>query len=235
LTGGVASFGTIQLSTAGQGDQLVVVLGSLFPFDVPLCTLPFVISGSTATLVPGSTCTTPIGVCSPPMVPGPDLTPATRIMTFYGGSAVLQGDTLTLQLSDVDVFPQLTGSVCVPELGGLNQVDIESFTATLLRVPSGQLGVCDEPYGDAGCSPGLCFYEQLAKCSGMPGPFGQLFPEELLLSDAGTICDTCEPSDGPALSAASMSCSDLENLVLHGSSAVSGRCYATLAALMDGG
>jgi hypothetical protein len=91
-----------------------------------------VVSGNTATLVPGSACVTagPTSICNP----GP---PSVAIQTFLGGSATLQGGTMTLQTRDVFVEPAVSGPECTAVPMGEDQVNVESMTATLQRSADG--------------------------------------------------------------------------------------------------
>jgi len=116
----------------GQGNQLTFLLKSQQAYDQPLCALPFLVSGNTATMVPGSSCVTAgLGnFCTN----GP---PTIAIQTFLSGSASLQGGTMTLQSSDVFVEPQEPGPECGSIPPGLDQVNIESMTATLQLSPDG--------------------------------------------------------------------------------------------------
>jgi hypothetical protein len=116
----------------GQGDRLFFLLDSQQASGQPLCALPFVLSGGSATLVPGSTCVTAGqgDFCTA----GPF---TVALQTFMSGSASLGGGTLTLSATDVFAVPANGGPECVPVPPGEDQVNVESLTATLQRQPDG--------------------------------------------------------------------------------------------------
>jgi hypothetical protein len=122
--------GSFSLVVVGQGNQLSFELTSQQGSGQLLCALPFVVSGDTATLVPGSACVT-----LAPSTVSPNGLPGLAIQTFLSGSATLQGDILTLQAKDVLVEPALSGPEGVPVPNGEDQVNVESLTATLHRAP----------------------------------------------------------------------------------------------------
>jgi hypothetical protein len=124
--------GPLKIVVVGDGNELSFLLESQQGSGEPLCTLPFVVSGNTATLVPGSACVTagPSSIC----VPGP---PSVAVQTFLGGTATLQGSTLTLSTNDVFVEPAVSGPECNAVPAGEDQVNVESLTATLERAADG--------------------------------------------------------------------------------------------------
>jgi hypothetical protein len=124
--------GPLKIVVVGDGNELSFLLESQQGSGQPLCTLPFVVSGNTATLVPGSACVTAglPSLCSA----GPD---SVAIQTFLGGSATLQGTTMTLSTNDVFVEPATSGPECNAVPMGEDQVNVESLTATLERATDG--------------------------------------------------------------------------------------------------
>jgi hypothetical protein len=121
--------GPMTVIVTGLGGQRTFLLKSQQGSGQALCSLPFLVTGDTATLVPGSTCVTPgLGnFCSN----GP---PSAAIQTFYSGSASLEGGALTLQTHDVFVEPASSGPECETVPAGLDQVNVESLMVTLKRV-----------------------------------------------------------------------------------------------------
>jgi hypothetical protein len=116
--------GTYSVVVIGQGDQLTFLLAGEQRAGQPVCALPFLASGNTATLPSPSACLTAAA----------DNSCVTTIQTFVGGSASLQGGTLTLQLQDVFVEPEPADAGCGQwQQANRNTVRVDSLTATMRR------------------------------------------------------------------------------------------------------
>ena len=118
------------ITVIGDGTQLSFQMTSQQGSGQPLCALPFVASGNTATLLAGSSCVTIAGgnLCT---LGG---AASLSVQTFLSGTATIDGSgTMTLQMSDVFTVPTQQGPECgsVPE--GQDQANVESLSATLTR------------------------------------------------------------------------------------------------------
>jgi hypothetical protein len=124
---GVAS-GPMTIQVIGTGNQVTFLLTSQEEQGLPLCALPFIVTGDTATMVPGATCVIPGGgdLCSN----GP---PHIWIQTFTQGAATIANGTMSFQSNDVFVETVVQGPECDAPPEGANQVNIESLSATLQR------------------------------------------------------------------------------------------------------
>ncbi len=125
--------GPLKLVVTGDGTQLTFLLLSQQGGGQPLCTLPFLAAGDSATLVPGSTCVS-LGLANLCTLMGP---PDVAIQTFFSGTASLQGGTMTLQTKDVFVETATQGPECGNVPQGLDQVNVEALAATLHRAADG--------------------------------------------------------------------------------------------------
>jgi len=138
--------GVYQVHVVGQGNALTFLLISTHEANgLPVCGVPFVASGDTATLIPGSACVGLLGdSCSS--------TPALPITldTFLSGSAVLDGGGLFLQMTDVFATPECGAP-------GEAQVKITSLTATLNLDGSFSSISCDTS-SCTGCAGGQSCY-----------------------------------------------------------------------------
>ncbi len=117
------------ITVVGDGSQLSFqMMGGSLSKQL-LCSLPFKLSGDTATLVAGSACVAGDGnICTP------DGPVSLAIQTFLSGTATLDSSgTMTLETRDVLTIPQQR----TPECGGTqdaeDQTSVESMTATLAR------------------------------------------------------------------------------------------------------
>jgi hypothetical protein len=121
--------GMFTVTVSGQGNDLsfTMVQGGAMP---PYCSVPFVVSGNTATLVGGATCPA-LGLgnaCAG--------TSAISVDTYIRGSAQLSGNTMTLTTTDIFAQPSAgtaPGDPCIPMEAGLQQVDVNTTTVTLTR------------------------------------------------------------------------------------------------------
>jgi hypothetical protein len=125
--------GKFKLRVSGDGNQLTFFLVSQQGSSQPLCALPFLVAGNTATLVASSACVT-IGAPQNFCGNGP---PSVAIQTFAGGQAMLAGASMTLQFQDVFAMPAAGNVQCQVPPPGLDQVNVESMTATLQLSPDG--------------------------------------------------------------------------------------------------
>jgi hypothetical protein len=120
--------GPMTVVVVGDGSHMTVLLESERGSGQPLCALPFVVAGDTATLVPGSACVRPglPDFCkrSPPVV---------TVQTFTSGTATLSDTTLSLEWTDIFTSPATQGPECDSPPSGLEQVSVESMEATLER------------------------------------------------------------------------------------------------------
>ena len=151
VAGGTCDAGTGAIAATGMADGRfsVQVIATDEEIEVLLlsqqgttvCSLPFVVSGTTATLVPGSACVTSALASQCPTA-SVSAAPPVAIQTFLGGSATLSGDSLTLSASDVFIAPSESGPECDSVPKGALQVNHESLTATLTRCAASG---CPEP------------------------------------------------------------------------------------------
>jgi hypothetical protein len=120
----------MKITIVGDGNQLSFQMTSQRGSGQPLCALPFVLSGGTATLLPGSSCVTRMGanLCTGK---GPV---SIAIQTFLAGTATIdEAGTMTLQASDVVTLPEQQGPECNSVPAGQDQTNVESLKATLKR------------------------------------------------------------------------------------------------------
>jgi hypothetical protein len=125
--------GSYTIVVSGQGNDLTFTVSQegMMP---PFCSLPFVVSGNTATLVGGAACPA-VGLgnaCAG--------TSAISVDTYISGSAQLNGNTMTFATTDIFAQPSAgtaPGDPCIPMEAGLDQVDVNTTSVTLTRVSGG--------------------------------------------------------------------------------------------------
>jgi hypothetical protein len=124
--------GSYTVVVSGAGNELTFVLEQEDQ-SPPFCALPFAVSGTSATLIAGSTCATPApaAACS-------GAESAVSVDTYLSGSAKISGSTMTLTTTDIYVEPSL-GSIegpCDPNAGS-SQINVTTFNIELSKANGG--------------------------------------------------------------------------------------------------